>query len=74
MKSKYKIGQKFKHKKFGFIGRLACINWWDGSHIISLYDLVRLEEIEKFSALERNSPIIKWYGAEYQIEEKFELL
>lgn len=72
MKSKYKIGQKFKHKEFGFIGELVCINWWDNSHIISLYD----GKIEKdyFSGLIIVSPIIKWIGMECQIEEKFKLL
>ena len=73
MKSRiYKIGQKFKHKEFGFIGELVCINWWDNSHIISFYD--GKKEKDYSYGLIINPPIIKWYGAEYQIEEKFELL
>ena len=44
MKNKYKMGQKFKHKIYGFTGELVCINWWDNSHIISLYDGQKKQE------------------------------
>ena len=72
----YQIGQKFRHKQYGFIGILNCIDHWSNLHIISLED--GEEKRQYCDILKRDiveyPGIIQWKGPSYQIEEKFDLI
>jgi len=77
------IGDLFKHKKYGFIGELTCVDYSTHIHLIQsvdnrepkycyhshgLYDLV---EYSPYNRVEY-PPTLTWKGLEYQIEDDFE--
>lgn len=76
MKNKYKIGDKFKHKEYGFTGELICIDHWSNLHLIKCQDGEDKTYPEhpffKDKSFVEYAPDITWKGAAFQIEKKFE--
>jgi hypothetical protein len=67
------IGDLFKHKKYGFTGKLICVDHFSNIHVIQSADNrePKYYSDELYEGIEY-PPTLTWKGLEYQMEEDFE--
>jgi hypothetical protein len=71
------IGQKLKHKTFGFVGQLVCIDMISNVHVVECKNgekkVVKLPVKSGLTITEYPSTI-RWTGARYQVWDEFEFV
>jgi len=75
---KIAVGDRFRHRRYGFIGELICIDSRSHVHLIqalegkeALYSTKESGGCVSFFNIS-NPSTLTWKGLEYQIEEDFE--